>query len=750
MRESYAEKIAPVVAEKWAEERSRRAAAGESAGKEPKAGFRAQVVRDVFAKLRKEEQKGLGDRAKEDAVAAKGAYASALKTLQRRTQLRVRKALGEFMGPILQGLNAYTGLHSTLILGGPMPQFGGELRTTHVSYGRNNTNLAQHWPQWDKPRFAASVQEFMVEYLNTAFTAEDCANAALVGPDLSGAKYTIAPGGGAASNPGSDSDSDSDSDDDDLELWNSDDEEEEARPCKKAKHAKTPQAGPSGASSVQAPPAVLERMREQLEYEAERVRNKAALKEAGEGLRLAFVDLMGSMGAPGSLATAPVPSAPAVARSRPKPKAKPRLAAASVPRRSTRARGTQGAQGDSEMVDVEQDQGQEQDKATTTTTPLTSTNAGSPSGALTTTIPGAMTITSVPSATNLMPAATPPPPPAVTVAPTPVIPSATSATPITPSTTIPGATTITTVSSATTLTPVVTLLPPGTPPRAATPVAPTLVIASANSATPITPASTALPATPAAPTLVIHSTSAPTLSPPGTPPPAATTQVIPSATSATTPITPLSTAPASLDDTGPVRGSAPIEMSAERLTLMPCPPSAPPWFVDGRAVLSKQDLGCHFDALIAAWTRIEYASRFEHGPTNLSSKGRPAQLGIWIAGGWGRRGSLPVISDVALFAEKWGLWWTSLQPGWREKGRDGKWSSGGEYGEGGKDWGPLYQWGVNGTLTLLAGLYFWGCALKAGVHDSEVGMGEWEDAVADVTWMLEGMATYYEKFNRRF
>ncbi|KAJ7612878.1 hypothetical protein B0H17DRAFT_1153271 [Mycena rosella] len=406
------------------------------------------------------------------------------------------------------------------------------------------------------------------------------------------------------------------------------------------------------------PPAAPEQTRKQLEYEAERAKNKAALKEAGEGLRLAFIDFMGSMGPPGS----PAMSAPAVARLRPKPKAKPRLV---------------GAQGDLEMVDIEQEH--EQDQVTSTTSPPTSTrgpiacpdnnnpqrnehhqhvirdnlnvrdsspNAGHPQRGLCraydATVNGAAPNCSSPDAGH----------------PQQIRGDAHD------------------------------------PPSMALPATP---VPSTSAATPMAP-----PATPAAPMLVIPSTS-----------------------------------------TGAI-----VRLSAKRNVSGAVDVDALPRVCC--LVVSKQDLGCHFDALIAAWTRIEYASRFEHGPTNLSSIGCPAQLGAWIAGGRGRRGSMPVISDITLFAEKWGSWWASLQPGWREKGRDRKWPIGGEYGGGGKEWGPLYQWGVNGTLTLLAALYFWGCAVKDGVRGSEAGMGEWEDAVADVTWMLEGMATYYKKFNRRF
>ena len=160
-------------------------------------------------------------------------------------------------------------------------------------------------------------------------------------------------------------------------------------------------------------------------------------------------------------------------------------------------------------------------------------------------------------------------------------------------------------------------------------------------------------------------------------------------------------------------------------------------------MITKVDLGCHFDALIAVWTRLEYASRFEHSPNKLSTKGRPAQVGVWVAAGRGKRVP-PVVTDVAAYAAQWGLWWDVLQPKWRKQDGKGAWIAGGEYGGTGQDWGPLYVWGVNGTLTLLASLYFWGCA----VTDPDLLV--WEAAVCDVTWMLEGMATYYEKFNRKF
>ncbi|KAJ7835179.1 hypothetical protein B0H14DRAFT_2590444 [Mycena olivaceomarginata] len=73
-------------------------------------------------------------------------------------------------------------------------------------------------------------------------------------------------------------------------------------------------------------------------------------------------------------------------------------------------------------------------------------------------------------------------------------------------------------------------------------------------------------------------------------------------------------------------------------------------------------------------------------------------------------------------------WWNSLQPVWRTKDVDGQWSVVGGYGDGGREWGPLYQWGINGVLSIVASLYFWGRA----VHENAKFCGRWEAAVGDV------------------
>lgn len=76
-----------------------------------------------------------------------------------------------------------------------------------------------------------------------------------------------------------------------------------------------------------------------------------------------------------------------------------------------------------------------------------------------------------------------------------------------------------------------------------------------------------------------------------------------------------------------------------------------------------------------------------------------------------------------------------MQPEWRERGEGGHWVIGGAYGPD-DQWDPLEAPGPNGCLSVAASLYFWGILL----HSHEEKRDQWERAVQDVSWMLEGLA----------
>ncbi|KAJ7511244.1 hypothetical protein B0H11DRAFT_2215083 [Mycena galericulata] len=205
----------------------------------PTVPFRAKVARELFAALPESERAGYAVRAKEEAAERRAAFDAAMKATPSKSP-EARQAcidnVGSFMGPILEGIRERTGLHSVIIMGGPIPKYGGELRSVYVAYGRNRTSAAEHFPQWGKERFD-SVLEMMKEYLQTAFTPQDIEESQL--PDgLQGAKYTMAPDAPSDSDEAdSASESDSDSSDSDAESTDSnrDSEDSDSPPSKKEK-----------------------------------------------------------------------------------------------------------------------------------------------------------------------------------------------------------------------------------------------------------------------------------------------------------------------------------------------------------------------------------------------------------------------------------------------------------------------------------------------------------------------------------
>ncbi|KAJ7837457.1 hypothetical protein B0H13DRAFT_2368128 [Mycena leptocephala] len=153
MHESYAEKIAPIVAERWAK-KLEDDAGNPDRTKEPKAGFRAQVAREVFAELPKSEQDNIAGRAKDEAATRRKAYQDALKTPASEGPSEARK----FVGPLCAESRSTLGCIPVLIVGGPVPKFSGELRTIHVAYGRNIGGVIYNFLRRRSPRKNAPLQ----------------------------------------------------------------------------------------------------------------------------------------------------------------------------------------------------------------------------------------------------------------------------------------------------------------------------------------------------------------------------------------------------------------------------------------------------------------------------------------------------------------------------------------------------------------------------------------------------------------
>ncbi|KAJ7457079.1 hypothetical protein FB451DRAFT_1407111 [Mycena latifolia] len=251
MHKQHKTTIAPVVAEKWAET----ATPGNSVqtAKDPNGPFRAKVACELFAALPEEEQSAFAVRAKSEAAAAREKYDTDFKKPPSKAPADRQDCidrLGTFLAPVLQGIQELTGLHSVVVLGGPMPKYSGELKTIYVSYGRTKSARASHFPEWAKDRWN-SVLDLMKEYLTVAFSTQEKEEAAIPEALLAGAKYTIPP------DPNGD---DSDSESSESSNSNADSDDTDAPASKKKTSAKkVKDVGVSGRSKKAAPAAAASR-----------------------------------------------------------------------------------------------------------------------------------------------------------------------------------------------------------------------------------------------------------------------------------------------------------------------------------------------------------------------------------------------------------------------------------------------------------------------------------------------------------
>ncbi|KAJ7614713.1 hypothetical protein DFH06DRAFT_1146232 [Mycena polygramma] len=282
MHEEYEEKVAPVVIDRWAST----APSGSSVqtAKGPDGPFRAKIAREVFGALSESERQEYGRRAKDAAAQARAEFEKIMNeppSQRPEDKQKCIESVGAFLGPVLQGIHDRTGMHSTVVLGGPVPKFGGELRSIYVSYGRNKSANPVHFPAWAGDRFNGYL-ELMKEYLGTAFTAEDI-DASRLQDQLGQAKYTIPP------HDDSDTDgldSDSESSDSDSELSSSDDsdsnvESDDSDSPKARRRAKKKRAAEKKAAKKAKKAARKAEKKKNAEKDAEKDKDGARVKKKG-------------------------------------------------------------------------------------------------------------------------------------------------------------------------------------------------------------------------------------------------------------------------------------------------------------------------------------------------------------------------------------------------------------------------------------------------------------------------------------
>ncbi|KAJ7642661.1 hypothetical protein DFH06DRAFT_999755 [Mycena polygramma] len=159
----------------------------------------------------------------------------------------------------------------------------------------------------------------------------------------------------------------------------------------------------------------------------------------------------------------------------------------------------------------------------------------------------------------------------------------------------------------------------------------------------------------------------------------------------------------------------------------PAPPGSNAWATKARVLLSKGEYGSRWTELVGAWWAREEGAGFAGTNKAHPAKKRPTQIKDWV--GRARNPNFtPEIPDVEEYGEEWWGWWVDINPAWRQKKRPMKRGDG-------PSWACLDINGQNGFLNVLVGLKWWRDELEEGSPD-------WEEAVDDVTWVLQQMKEY--------
>ncbi|KAF9037320.1 hypothetical protein BDZ89DRAFT_946200 [Hymenopellis radicata] len=149
-----------------------------------------------------------------------------------------------------------------------------------------------------------------------------------------------------------------------------------------------------------------------------------------------------------------------------------------------------------------------------------------------------------------------------------------------------------------------------------------------------------------------------------------------------------------------------------------------------------------WQTILTLWTRVEGLARFHLGNVILGyqvTDDRPAALTQWV----NIRRVKPIViapKELKKFAGDFWRWWVYVQPDWREvAGLDGPLTEEHRPDPAGRDWGELrLAKGRNGIASVIACLHWWGRhhTLTKGPHGLAK---QWGEAVADVTYVLEGL-----------
>ncbi|KAF7378028.1 hypothetical protein MSAN_00226700 [Mycena sanguinolenta] len=135
-----------------------------------------------------------------------------------------------------------------------------------------------------------------------------------------------------------------------------------------------------------------------------------------------------------------------------------------------------------------------------------------------------------------------------------------------------------------------------------------------------------------------------------------------------------------------------------------------------------KEYGDSWTHLLSVWWRREEGAGFEGTTKSHAARMRPKEVGDWVSR---VHNHMPQIGNAEEFGKCFWTRWIQINPAWRTEGRPMK-------REGEMSWVGLDIHRQNGFLNVLMCLKWW--------HDAmDVSLPDWEEAVDDITWVLERM-----------
>lgn len=161
------------------------------------------------------------------------------------------------------------------------------------------------------------------------------------------------------------------------------------------------------------------------------------------------------------------------------------------------------------------------------------------------------------------------------------------------------------------------------------------------------------------------------------------------------------------------------------------------WFPQAFRLVNV-DLGLHYMNFLGHWIRFERLHGWRKSGGRLTGLGRPEIISKWVKEGrYPPRCIEPCIGadGVERYSQEICNWWKSMRP-----------TTAFDQDKLGDDWVALDKHGINGWLSIVAGMKWWGESLKCLTGDHlKSCTEEWVATLEDLAQALQNLQSYLAK-----